>query len=156
MAKLKAVRLSANPDTQVIDFKGGINGKANGTSGGAVFVTMEFEDDTNIFKFSRSNRLYYANGDKWGGATPEQMLQFVGKEVPGEFVTLPVVPYEIIGNDGKPRQVGQYTTFVMPHEDKLTVFSNAGYSVVDSDGSVLREAKVRENVSQKAVAGVKA
>jgi hypothetical protein len=143
MAKLVAVRLSNNPERETIAAKGGVDGNASKSTGGKPYVVLEFVDDKNIFKFSRAVRPYWAQGEgdtaKWAGATPEQLKAFVGKDVPGKFVTMPVAPYTIKGEDGVERTIGSYTTFVMPHESADTVFTKAGHTVLNEDGTIKAE-----------------
>lgn len=141
MAKLVAVRLSNNPERTSDVAIGGIDGKASVSTGGHKYVVLEFVDDQNIFKFSRSIRPYWMkNEEQWNGATPEQLKAYEGKVVPGKFSTLRVAEYEIQNEDGTVNKAQQYTTFVMPHENELTVFAQAGHTVLDGEGNVLIEA----------------
>ena len=140
MAKLTAIRLSENPNTKVITMPNGYKGQANEASNGRPFILLEFVDDSNIFKFSRAVRSYFANDNgKWSGAEPAQLELYVGKTIPGKFVTLPVAEYQIEGSTNMARS---YTTFVMPHENELTVFTAAGHTVLDSEGNVIAEPRV--------------
>lgn len=153
MAKLVAVRLSRTENRVQVDAKGGIDGKASLSEKNKKFVVLEFEDDLNIFKVSRSARSYWMNGEgddeKWSGLTPEKLLQYVGKTIPGEFVTESVSPYQIVGDDGISRTVGKFTMFVMPHEIGDTMISKAGHNVLNDDGSIRTErVTTRENAGQ--------
>lgn len=149
MAKLVAVRLSNNSERETLEVKGGIDGVASKSTGGKPYVVLEFVDDKNIFKHSRAVRPYWAQGAgddaRWAGATPEQLKAYIGKDVPGKFVTMPVAPYTITGDDGVERSLNSYTTFVMPHESADTVFVKAGHTVLNDDGSVRLQA---ENAGQ--------
>lgn len=144
MAKLVAVRLSNNPERLPVDAKGGVEGKASLSSGSKPYVVLEFVDDKNIFKHSRAVRPYWAQGEgddaKWAGLTPTELMKYVGKDVPGKFVTMPVAPYTIEGENGKKNIINQYTTFVLPNESADTVFVKAGHTVLNEDGTVRLEA----------------
>src|SRR5665647_2107205 len=93
---VKNVRLSGNPDTQVVDVKGGINGKLNKMKDGRLFFEVELEDD-DLFRKTR-RQVTYSTDDKgnWQGGSPEEFIKAIGKEVAGAYsVTEAVIPYVI-------------------------------------------------------------
>lgn len=142
MAKLVNIRLSSNLPT--IDVADGLDGKVSLTTNDKRFVILDFEDDQNIFKVSRKSRTYWmGENDKWAGISPDKMKGYIGKNVPGEFVTVDVSPYPIKGDDGQTRMVGRYTTFIMSHETVDTVVPNEGHDLLNEDGSIRIESKKR-------------
>ncbi len=132
--KLKEVRLSKSSLVGTIKFEDGLGGIASVTKDGIPFVVLEFVDETNIFEPLTATRIYLAFDMKWQGASPKELLNYIGKIVPGKFVTKKVLPYI----NYKP---SSYTTFMMPHENELNVFAHLGYTVMSDDGEVLIEAK---------------
>lgn len=148
MAKLVAVRLSKNSENTV-EIENGVvvdgQSLASVSEKGKTFVVLEFVDDENPFKHSRAVRPYWMNGEgaaaKWAGAPPADLNKLVGKTIPGKFVTMPVSPYEITNADGTKNMAGVYTTFVMPHENAINLFTKAGHFVLDEQGTIIAEPK---------------
>lgn len=146
MAKLVNVRLSKN-STETVEVENGVVvdgvSLASLSEKGKTFVVLEFVDDENPFKFSRAVRPYWMNGEgdtaKWAGADPATLNKLVGKTIPGKFVTMPVAPYEITNEDGSTNMAGTYTTFVMPHENAINLFTKSGHTVLDEQGQVIAE-----------------
>ncbi len=146
MAKLVAVRLSKN-STNTVEIENGVVvdgvSLASVSEKGKTFVVLEFVDDENPFKHSRAVRPYWMNGvgenAKWAGADPAALNKLVGKTIPGKFVTMPVAPYEIENADGTKNMASVYTTFVMPHENAINLFTKSGHTVLDEQGNVIAE-----------------
>jgi hypothetical protein len=138
---VKNVRLSENPEATTMENEEGINGMVNETSDGRAYVVVELEDTTNPFKMTRRTLTYSQNNDKWPGATPKQLLDFKGKELPGaKTVTETVEPYEIGENT-----VSTYSTILLPHENKYTTFSNLDHPIIDVEtGEVITASGVSQ------------
>lgn len=75
----------------------------------------------------------------WRGPNPRDLSPWVGKQLPGEFVTRSVEPYSIGDTTAT-----SYTTVVLKNEMIDTVFRQAGHNVVingavNTDSTVVEE-----------------
>ena len=141
---LKSLRLSSNPDKPVNDMEEGVNGKINTTSDGRGYFIAEFQDPSNPFAVTRS-RVIQQQKDSvgnavWRGPSPRDLSAWVGKQLPGEFVTRTVEPYTI-GTE----TITSYTTVVLKNEMVTTVFRQAGHNVL-INGAVDTPSTVVEDV----------
>lgn len=125
---LTSLSLSNNPDKPVIDDASGIGGKLNQTSDGRGYCMAHFSDPQNPFATVRSRVLQQqmdTNGTPvWKGATPAQLKSWIGKEIPGEFVTRTVPEYNVGG-----RSASTYTAVVLKGESISSIFKSAGHEL---------------------------
>lgn len=133
---LKNVRLSGNPDTEVVDDKNGINGKLNKMEDGRLFFIAELEDD-DLFKRTKRSVVYSTNEKgQWQGANPKQFAAVIGQVVPdARVVSEAVMPYSI-GEGDKARMVSTYSTIILAKENVVTVFNNAGHTLANDETMV--------------------
>ncbi len=126
---LKSLRLSSNPAKPVADMEEGVNGKINMTSDGRGYFIAEFQDPSNPFAVTRSRVIQQqkdtAGVAVWRGPSPRDLSTWVGKQLPGEFITRSVEPYSIGDSTAT-----SYTTVVLKNEMVNTVFRQAGHDVV--------------------------
>lgn len=126
---LANLALSNNPDKPVIDDESGVDGKLNQTSDGRGYCMAYFSDPHNPFAVMRSRVIQQqmdANGNAtWRSASPAQLKAWVGKEIPGEFITRTVEPYDVGGNTAT-----TYTAVVLKGESISSIFKAAGHTIV--------------------------
>ena len=129
---LSGLTLSRNPDKPVIDDASGVEGKLNQTSDGRGYCMATFSDPSNPFAVTRSRVLQQqmdADGNpQWRTATPAQLKSWIGKQIPGEFVTRTVEPYTVNGRD-----CTTYTAVVLKGESIETIFRSAGHELITAD-----------------------
>jgi len=129
MLVLKSLRLSTNPSKPVVDAEDGVDGKLNQTSDGRGYFIAEFADPFNPFAVTRTRVMQQqkdsAGNGVWRGPSPSQLKSWVGKQVPGEFVTRSVEPYSIGDTTAT-----SYTTVVLKNEVISTVFRQSGHNIV--------------------------
>tara|TARA_R110002096_G_C14624702_1_gene724360 strand:+ start:2307 stop:2804 length:498 start_codon:yes stop_codon:yes gene_type:complete len=126
---LKSLRLSSNPAKPVVDMEDGVSGKINMTSDGRGYFIAEFQDPTNPFAVTRS-RVMQQQKDSvgnavWRGPSPRDLMSWVGKQLPGEFVSRQVEPYSIGDSTAT-----SYTTVVLKNEMINTIFRQSGHEVL--------------------------
>ena len=126
---LKSLRLSSNPAKPVVEMEEGVVGKINMTSDGRGYFIAEFQDPSNPFAVTRS-RVIQQQKDSvgnavWRGPSPRDLTSWVGKQLPGEFVTRQVEAYSIGDSTAT-----SYTTVVLKNEIVSTVFSQAGHDII--------------------------
>jgi len=119
--KIKSIRLSSNPNTEVVDSQDGINGKLNKGTDGDLFCIVELVDISNIMNLVKRTVNYRQNGGVWRGLTPKEMLSAVGSTYPGATTQKFETSEYMIGTN----KVHSYTTIVLPHEDGLKVANKA-------------------------------
>ena len=125
---IKAVRLSENPETLVVDNKDGVGGKLNKTEDGRLFCMLQLEDG-DLLRTTRRNIMYSQNDQgRWPGASPAILTQNIGASLPGQVVTKVVKEYNI-----GTRTVNTYSTIVLAKESVGTVFRNAGHDIVTEE-----------------------
>jgi hypothetical protein len=144
MLVLKSLRLSTNPGKPVIDAEDGIEGKLNQTSDGRGYYIAVFADPFNPFGVTRTRVMQQqkdsAGTAVWRGPSPRDLSAWVGKQVPGEFITRTVEPYSIGDTTA-----ASYTTVVLKNEVIGTVFRQAGHNIV-INGAVDTPSTVVEDV----------
>jgi|15BtaG_2_1085339.scaffolds.fasta_scaffold02482_3 hypothetical protein len=125
---LTSLSLSANPDKPVIESESGIDGKLNQTSDGRGYCMAHFSDPQNPFATIRTRVLqqqFDANDNPvWKSATPVMLKAWVGKEIPGEFITRDVETYQVSDRD-----CTTYTAVVLKGENIETIFKGAGHAL---------------------------
>tara|TARA_R100001244_G_scaffold68988_1_gene56488 strand:- start:4513 stop:5094 length:582 start_codon:yes stop_codon:yes gene_type:complete len=131
---LEGLRLSNNPDKTVVDDENGINGKLNVSEDGRKYYMAIFADPTNPLAPEKTRMVAQttnSNGDPiWRAGRPEKMKKFVGKLIPGDFITRKVEMYEIGENE-----VEIYSCVVLKGENIETVFRQNGHDILsDNDG----------------------
>lgn len=128
---LTSVSLSSNRDLKRKRQEDGSYTSVN--NNGQEFVVLSF--DSGIYKGSRN---YFKTNGNWSGVTPKRLKNFVGKDVPAEFVRLSVVPYSVYVNEIE-HLLKTVTLLVMAHENAINLACRAGYTVLDDDGCVIAE-----------------
>jgi len=127
---LSGLTLSRNPDKPVIDDASGVDGKLNQTSDGRGYCMATFSDPSNPFAVTRSRVLQQQmdndGNPQWRTATPAQLKSWIGKQIPGEFVTRTVETYSVNGRD-----CNTYTAVVLKGESVETIFRSAGHELVN-------------------------
>ena len=128
---LDSITLSRNPDKPVIDDETGVDGKLNQTSDGRGYCMAHFRDPNNPFAVLRTRVLqqqFDANGKPvWKSATPAQLKAWIGKSIPGDFVTRTVEEYTVNGNSAT-----TYTAVVLKGESISSIFKAAGHELVNT------------------------
>ncbi len=129
---LEELRLSNNPDKPVVDDPNGINGKLNVAEDGRKYYMAVFADPTNPLAPEKTRMVAQttnSNGDPiWRAGRPEKMKKFVGKLIPGDFITKKVEMYEIGENE-----VDIYSCVVLKGENIETVFRQNGHEILSDN-----------------------
>ena len=123
------LRLSSNPNANVIDSDNGIDGKLNETSDGRGYYLTEFKDPTNPFGQVRTRVIaqqFDSTGNPiWKAGAPNVIKNYVGKLIAGDIVTKDVEPYQI-GD----RTLTSYTCVILKGENVATAFKRQGHPLV--------------------------
>lgn len=106
------------------------------------YYVAKFIDATNPFAPARQRNVFQdhnADGTvaTWKSGDPSVVSQFVGKEIPGEFVNASVVPYEVNG-----RTANSFTTIVLSGEKLANVLKQQGMTLATSARAVVETLNV--------------
>lgn len=141
---LEDLRLSNNPDTEVVDDKDGIDGKINMTEDGRKFYVGVFTDPTNPLAAERYRVISQTTDSNdnpvWRAGRPSKMKKFVGNALPGDIITREVEEYEVGENT-----VSIYSCVVLKGESIKTVFRQQGHELInDIDDEFIETVKVED------------
>jgi len=141
---LEALRLSNNPDKAKVDDPNGIDGKLNVAEDGRKYYMAVFADPTNPLAPEKTRMVAQttnSNGDPiWRAGRPEKMKKFVGKLIPGDFVTRKVEMYEIGENE-----VEIYSCVVLKGENIETVFRQNGHEIISDNDDYTPDSDINDD-----------
>lgn len=105
------------------------------------YYTAYFADASNPFAPARQRNIFQThNADgtacSWKSGDPAIVAQFVGKQIPGEFVNVTTKPYDVNG-----RMVTSYTTVLLAGENLKAVLKQSGVEMA------VETSQVEEGVS---------
>lgn len=113
------------------------------------YFTAEFVDVTNPFAIKTVKRNFFqshnADGTKasWGPLNMSTIKSLIGKQIPGEVVNENVLPYEIEG-----RTATNYTTVLLPGENKKSLFKQLGHPIAEGEGMISSIVSLSEGVQE--------
>lgn len=96
------------------------------------YYTAYFSDASNPFAPKRQRNFFQdhnADGTvaTWKSGDPAVVSQYVGKEIPGEFINATVTPYELNG-----KMVNSYTAIVLSGEKLSNILKAQGHSLAEA------------------------
>ena len=129
------VRLSDNPDAEILQDETGVDGYINITdsdqSEPIKYYIIDFMSIHSPLSLHRSRVMFQSlnkNGNPvWRRITPNKAKEFIGSVIPGDIVTREVIPYKI--ND---KLVNVATYVVLPGENIYKVFKGHGHIIVEN------------------------
>jgi hypothetical protein len=138
---IKIVEIRKSENTQAEISKSGYN---VGKDGREYYIAV-FQDTNNPFASLKSrviSQQFNSEGDPiWKSASPQQIKEYIGKEIAGNFITSKVEPY-VIGD----KTVDTYTCVVLGHENPETVFKQSGHPILDIiTGEIKSSSKIINN-----------
>lgn len=96
------------------------------------YYTAYFSDASNPFAPKRQRNFFQdhnADGTvaTWKSGDPAVVSQYVGKDIPGEFINATVTPYELNG-----KMVNSYTAIVLSGEKLSNILKAQGHSLAET------------------------
>lgn len=97
------------------------------------YYTAYFADVMNPFAKQIQRNIFQSHSAdgktaNWRAGNPELVKNFIGKEIPGQFVNSKVEPYQIDG-----RTVTTYTTVVLEGENVDSIFKQSGHPIAKEE-----------------------
>ena len=133
--EIVSVRLSDNPDAEILQVEFGVNGYINITNSDQTepvkYYIIDFMSIHSPLSLHRSRIMFQSlnkNGNPvWRRITPDKAKEFIGSVIPGDIVTREVIPYKI-----KDKLVNVATYVVLPGENIYKVFQGHGHIIVEN------------------------